>query len=169
MPNDSYYDALKEAYAVAPTNAVVLETLQVTHPSLPDMTIWVVKNDKSLTLGLEDGTPQLFERANFQITKPSAGDNGIQELQLSVDNVDRRVSRFIREAKKYQTPVRVRYRPYVSTDLSTPQMAVPLTLYLKGVSFNDFQVTARASFADLINRRFPTKMYTLEDYPSLGT
>ena len=35
MPNDAYSEAIKEAYASAPTDIVVIDTLEISHPALP--------------------------------------------------------------------------------------------------------------------------------------
>lgn len=165
--NTALSDAIKEAYAVCPSDVAVLETLEISHPSIGG-TIYLVKNREDLTLTLEDDTEHIFEGVGFRMTLPSSGDNGSQSLTLAIDNVDRRVSDFLNTAKNYPDPVTVKYRPYLSSDLTTPQMNPPLVLFLTDVMVNVFEVSGKASFADILNKKFPTELYTRARFPSIG-
>lgn len=165
--NTALSEALKEAYASAPSNVAVLETLEISHPSIGG-TIYIVKNREDLTLTLEDESDHLFEACAFRMSLPASGDSGLQSLTIAIDNVDRRVSDFLNTAKDYQTPVTVKYRPYLSNDYTTPQIETPLVLYLTDISVNVMEVTGKASFADLLNKKFPTELYTRARFPSIG-
>ena len=92
----------------------------------------------------------------------------MQELSIEIDNVDKRISDFIRKASKFQAPVIVRYRPYLTSDLSEPQLDPPLELVLSDVQITETKVTGRASFADIINLPFLSERYTRRRFPSLG-
>jgi hypothetical protein len=166
--NTALKEALVEAYACAPSNVAVLETLEVSHPSLPGGTLYLVKNLADLTFTLEDTSTQLFKACGFNITLPAAGDSGLQELNIAIDNIDRAVSDFVYTASTYEQPVKLVYRPYLSDDLTTPQMDPPLELYLTDVSVTLFQVTGKATFVDVINTKFPADIYTRARFPSLG-
>lgn len=168
MPNDSLSDAIKEAYALAPSNVAALETLQLYHPGLGDA-IFIVKNRTDLTMKLETGESVLFTGCGFSMALPASGDGGVQELTLTIDNVDRRISNFLKAASNFQTPVEVTYRPYLSNDLETPQMNPPLSLYLTDVSVNLFSISGKANFGDLVNKKFPNDYYTRSRFPSLGS
>ena len=165
--NDSYKAALKEAFASCPPNVAVLMTLEFNHESLP-APIYLVNNTEDLNLTLEDGTTKLFEKANFQLQLPEKTDEGIQDLDLKICNVDRRISRFLDNASNFQTKVVCKYRAYLSNDFSQPQNDPPLLLALSDVVANIFAVTAKASFADLVNRKFLNELYTRTNFPSLG-
>lgn len=167
MPSADYTEAIKEAFASAPTNDTVLETIELSHPLLAGP-IYLVKNLEDLTLTLEDATSHLFEGVGFQLSLPPAGDNGLQDLSLSIDNTDRRITDFIKTVKASLDPVEVKYRPYLSSDLTQPQLNVPLVLYLRGLSVTLFEASGKASFADIINRKFPSILYTRAMFPSLG-
>ena len=165
--NDSLSDALKEAMVCAPSDDVYLETLEIRHASIAEP-IYLVRNREDITATLETSDVVVFEAAAFRMALPASGDNGLQELTLAVDNVDRRVSDFFSNAKNYQTPVQCTYRPYLLSDLSEPQMNPPLVLYLSDISITLFEVTAKASFVDLLNKKFPSELYTRARFPSLG-
>jgi len=118
---------------------------------------------------LTDGvTQQLFTARPFTFKLPPAGDKGIQELQLAFDNVDRTVSDFLNGAKEHRSPARVLYCPYLSTDLTAPQLDPPLELSLTDVKVTTHKAVGRATFADLINRRHPRDLYTRSRFPNLG-
>lgn len=167
--NTSLSDAIKEAYACCPTNIAVLETLSLSHPDLPDGTIYMVQGFTEVVATLETAEEVTFEAIPFRFVLPAAGENGRQELTLTIDNVDRRISDFIIAVKESSDPVTVTYRPYLSNDLSGPQMDPPLTLSLQSISVNVYEVSGRATFADVLNRPFPSDFYTRSRFPSLGT
>lgn len=169
MPNTSYQAAIKEAYALAPSDLVILDTIILSHPSLAGETIYMVNALQDYTLTLTDGvTSQLFTARPFSFKLPPAGDKGIQELQIAFDNVDRSVSDFLNGAKDYRTPAKILYCPYLSTDLTTPQLDPPLELNLTDVKVTAHKATGRATFADLINKKHPRELYTRGRFPSLG-
>ena len=167
MPNNSYLPAIREAFAVATADDPPLDTIQISHPSLAD-SIYLVKNREDLVLTLETGLAVTFKGCGFRMALPPAGDNGIQELTISVDNVDREVSDFLDSVKTSKIPVQVTYRPYLASVLTEPQMDPPLVLFLGDAKINVFEATGRASFADLVNKKFPTEYYTRSRFSSLG-
>lgn len=166
--NTALEEALKEAYASAPTNVAILETLEISHPSLPSGTLYLIKNREDLTLTLESGQQKLFTACAFNMALPAAGDSGLQELSITIDNIDRQVSDFVAQAVNYATPVQMLYRPYLSNNLTQPQMNPPLALSLTDVTVTVFQVSGKATFADIINTKFPSDFYTRSRFPSLG-
>lgn len=167
MPNAALTSAIKEAYASAPSNVVVLDTIQVSHPSLGS-SLWLVRNLANITATLETAAEQEFTACGFRMALPSTGDRGLQELTIEIDNVNRVASDFIASVKNSTDPVTITYRPYLSTDLSTPQMDPPLVLYLSDVVITAYSVQGRASFANLLNRQFPNERYLKRRFPSLA-
>lgn len=160
-------EALKEAYAVAP-NVRVYETLEIRHESIEDP-IYIVQDFRALTATLETSEEVIFSPVWFNFNLPTASENGRQDLTLAIDNIDRIVSDFITLAKDYATPVTIIYRPYLSTDLTQPQRDPPLTLVLQDVNINTMQVSGKATFADVVNKKWPTEYYTRARFPSLGS
>ncbi len=159
MPDPTLTDALKEAYAACPDNVVLLHTLQFDHVAFTQP-IRLVLNTESITATLEDGTNQAtFVAANFELTLPEVSDAPVPEVQIAVDNVDREILLNIEAAMADPKKITVTYRPYLSTDLSEPQMNPPMTMQVKHIEADLFRVTARAGFADLSNKRFPGEEY----------
>ena len=167
MANPSLKDAIIEAYARAPTEVVILDTLQISHPALAE-DLFLVQDLVANDFTLEDLSVETFEPVGFRFTLPATGDRALQELALEIDNTDLRITDFINTIKNQPGETKVRYRPYLSTDLTSPQMDPPLLLFLKNISINESSIQGRATFADIINRKFPNQLYTRARFPSLG-
>jgi len=165
--NTALSEAIKEAFALAPSNVVYLETLEIIHPQIVD-SIRLVKDRANHDFRLESGVVKTFEAAGFRMALPQSGDNGLQELTIGIDNVDRRVSDFLNTAATYGEMVTVIFRPYLSTDPNTVQMNPPLELYLTDIAVTALEVTGKATFANINNKPFPTERYTRSRFPSLG-
>jgi len=167
MPNTSLKDAIKEAFAYCPSSVVIYDTLEIRQPGVQD-SVFIVRSHQAITATDEDGNVREFEPVGFQFTLPPTDDQGFQSLNISIDNVGRRVKDFVETAKSEQVPVEVVYRPFLSDDLSRPQMIPPLILYLKDIRISTLQVTGKATFMDVVNKKFPSELYTRDRFPSLG-
>lgn len=166
--SEAWNSALKEAFASAPVGVVIINTLELSHPAL-ESALFLVQDYAPHTCTLEDGvTNQVFQPAPFRFTLPATGQNGLQELNIAIDNVDQQVSDFLEAIGSNPEPVLVRYRAYLSTDKTQPQNGVPLTLYMSDVRVNQVEVVGRASFADIINRPFLSTIYTGGKFPGLA-
>lgn len=165
--NESFTAAIKEAFALAPTTKVILHTLEIRQDGVQDP-IWIVQSRRTLEAKDELGVDRVFEPVGFQFALPPSNEEGFRSLTLSIDNVGRRVMDFVETAKTERETVVIRYRPYLSDDLTGPQMDPPLELYLKDIQVNTHQVSGRATFADVVNKKFPSQTYTRERFPALG-
>lgn len=165
--NSAYQELIKEAFALAPSNSVVYETLEILQEGVQDP-IYIVRARESITVLDENGIQKTFEPVGFQLTLPPSNEEGFPSLNIGVDNINRRISDFVNLAKSEVVPVQVIYRPYVSTDLARPQMIPPTLLYLKDVAMTTFQATGKATFMDVVNAKFPSELYTRGRFPSLA-
>ncbi len=165
--NPALEAAIKEAYAIAPSGVIVYDTLEIRQTGVQSA-IFLVKSNRELVALDENGIERTFEPSGFSIALPASNAEGFRSLSVAVDNLDRRASDFIQAAKDSRVEVEVIYRPYVSTDLTQPQMNPPLRLFLKDVQLNEIQVIGKATFMDVVNRRFPSQLYTREMFPALG-
>lgn len=163
----SYTEALKEAYAIAPASKAVLHTLEIRQEGVQDP-VYIVKARRAWAALDENGDSLTFLPVNFDFTLPAATEDGFQSLNLTVDNINRRASDFAEIAKSVEVPVVVVYRPYLSDDPTGPQMVPPLELFLEDIQITELTVTGRATFMDIVNKKFPSEIYTRERFPSLG-
>ncbi|MES2180731.1 MAG: DUF1833 family protein [Pseudomonadota bacterium] len=176
----SYSEAIAEAYASAPENSVILNTLEFRHPNFIDpdtgaiIAIRVVNDHVDLNATLEATAPAnagqtvLFKAVRFSFKRPSETDGAsLPEITITVSNVARILIPYLDQAKESRTPIEVTYRPYLASDLTGPHMNPPLTLTLRSVNADMNNVTAQAGFGDLVNRRFPKTDYTAKKFPGL--
>lgn len=168
MPNNSLDDALKEAYALAPADQVILDTLEIQYSGLPEV-LYLVRDRVPHDLTLEDASTHTFQPTAFRFVAPGAGKDGLQQLRLAIDNVGEEVTDFFEALGTELTePVEVTYRPYLSTDTSAPQMDPPLRLFLTDVELTAFEITGRATFTSVVNAKYPTEYYSRDRFPGLG-
>ncbi len=165
--NDALQDAIKEAFAIAPANKVTIHTLEIRQDTVQSP-IYLAQARRSVTATDENSVTKIFEASGFQFSLPPSNEEGFQSLNVAIDNIGRRVSDFLTAAQGSQVPVEMIYRPFLSDDLSTPQMIPPLVLYLKEVVVGEIQVTGKATFMDVTNKKFPLELYTRQRFPSLG-
>ena len=155
MPNDNLTDAIAEAYASAPSDIVILHTLELRHPAFVDengqpSAIRVVRDNADLRATLEASAPLnggeevLFKSFAFEISLPETNDRSSPEAIVTIDNVSREIVHNIELAVVSQEVIKVSYRPYLSTDLSTPQYDPPLHLTLTDITADVFQVSGKA-------------------------
>lgn len=175
----AYSEALKEAYAVAPVDVVILHTLEIYHPTFVDddgnpTAARIVRDNQDMIATLENtaivngGEQVLFKALPFDFILPSESDNSSSpELTMTIDNVSRELVRLLNLSIGSTDLIQITYRPYLSTDLTGPHINPPLTLTLRSVNVSLTRVTAKAGFQDFINRKFPKLDYTNEKFPGL--
>ena len=161
-----YSDAIKEAYAMAPVDSVTYETLEIQHALDPSIYLVAANEDKQLRL--EDNTLVTFKYAPFTLKLPKSGSGGDFSMSLTMFNYQNVVSNYLQTVKGTGRRIKAIYRPYLSTDTTKmPQLNPPMTLYLTNININKLNVTATASFSDVVNKKVPTKRYDPNIYTSL--
>lgn len=192
MPNtdDLWTQALQEAYATAPTEEVILHTLELRHPAFVEEGVPVaarVVADFGVQTEAGDPDPDLyghmltleadapmnagetvkFLSCMFDFKGPNQLENGIPSIELKLDNVSEIISQYMRDAIAINATLDVTYREYLLSDTSAPGYI------LNGFTLSDVRITSTnavgtARFADLYNKSFPNKVYRADDYPGLA-
>lgn len=129
---------------------------------------YIVQDRVAWNLTLETEETQEFQPVGFRMDLPKSGDNGIQELNIEIDNVGKQILAFIKSVRGSRTPVTVKYRVFISSDTSAPVDPVPLVLYLKKIQVTAMVISGQATFLDLATKRFPNEDYTRSRFTSLG-
>jgi hypothetical protein len=179
MPDPSLSQAIKEAYAAAPSDVVILHTLELRHPAFVDddgivTAIRVVRDHVELTARLEIAAPMdggamvTFVALAFDLSLPPIDTAPVPEITVTLDNVSREIVRHLDAAVATQDKIEITYRPFLSTDLEGPQMDPPITLVLTEVEANALQITGRARMLDIGNKAFPAEIYTAKRFPGLA-
>jgi hypothetical protein len=173
-----YSQALKEAYASAPINEVILDTLEIYHPAFVDdagkpAPARVVRAYEDLYAVLESDAPMnpgqqvRFQALAFDFKLPGFEEGRTPELQITLDNVGRELVGYLEAAASDPNVITVIYRPYLVSDLSGPQMDPPITMLVTNVSVDVFQVQINASLDDVNNWAFPHRVYQPAEFPGL--
>lgn len=163
--SETLTDAIREAYATAQSDVLFWDTIEIRNPDADP--VYLIQDRVNRDLTLETGVTVTFIACGFRLSLPSSGDNGVQELGVSIDNVDRGISQFLRQIAESSEDIRLIYRPYMSSDTTRPQMDPPLVLFLSDIVVNAIEVVGRAAFADILNRKFLTETYNPRRFPAL--
>ncbi|WP_288078450.1 DUF1833 family protein [Pseudomonas sp.] len=172
MTDIALSQALKEAYASAPSAEVILHTLELRHPSFTQP-LRVVNDHATLSARLEASAPANpstwvdFVPFSFRFRLPDVQSTGMPELEVEIDNVSAEVLAYIDQAAQSTSLIELTYRPFLASDLTAPQMDPPITLVLHDVEASIFSIRARASFGEYGNRRFPGETYDAQRFPGL--
>jgi hypothetical protein len=172
VPQPNLDAAIKEAYASAPADEVILHTLELWHSAF-DQPIRVVRDRTDFNATLENSAPRnagqsvTFVGYPFDIVPPEVTDKSLPQCVIEIDNVSREILANIEQAMGGTELVTAIYRAYIASDPSGPQNDPPMTLTLTSVSATLFRIRANAGFPDLANRRFPRLEYTATRFPGL--
>lgn len=178
MPDSKLSQAIKEAYASAPSGVIIIHTLEFRHQNFRDefnqpTAIRVVLGHQQLEARLEADAPQdplayvIFIPMAFELSLPNVEHLAMPEIGISIDNVSREIEDNLTIAAASPYPVEVTYRPYLNTDLTEPQMNPPLTMTLISAEADDFKVTARAVYGNAANVLCPREVYTGARFPGI--
>ncbi len=172
MPDTSLSQAIKEAYAAAPSDVVTLHTLEFRHPAFTQP-LRVILDHIDHTCTLEEGAPEdpgaavLFVGYAFDIVLPTVDAGAAPEVVITIDNVSMEIEDSINAALATTDKVQVTYRPYLSTDLTAPQMKPPMTLTISNITADRYRLSARAQLGDYANKAFPGESYSATRFPGL--
>lgn len=133
MPDSTLSEALKEAYASAPSDVILLHTLELRHPTFVDdhgnsTAIRVVRDHINHTCTLENSAPLNHGEAvefiamAFDLELPPVNNTPTPEISVTIDNVSTEMIAYLDRAIETQDMIELTYRPYLSDDLTTPQM-----------------------------------------------
>lgn len=172
MPDSALSNAIKEAYAIAPTSSVIYYTLEIWHSAF-DEPIRVVNAKRSIDARLESGAPRdagaivTFTALAFELIPPNVDTAALPTCTIRIDNVDRQIGRALDTAVIAGGKISVIFRQFLSDSLSAgPEIDFEMTMI--AVSLDAFKVTAQCGFPDLLNRNFPNLDYNLDEFPGLA-
>lgn len=175
MPDPTYSEALREAYASAPADQVIWHTLEFWAPAL-SVPIRVVRDVAPLDARIEAsatrdaGAIVTFMPYAFDVVPPDVTAETIPEVTIEIDNVGREILTQIDAAVISGQPIEVIYRQYLSDTASTgPENDPPLCLTLTKISATPMRIRAVAGFPALQDRQFPRLVYDLDSYPGLAS
>lgn len=168
MPNDDLSEAIKEAYAHTSHNNVTINTLELRHPNISGGALYLVQNPIALNLTLETGQVIQFNPAGFDFSLPSVSEDGVNEINISIDNVGVEVMRLVNAVVDSRKALSVSYRPYLEGFPDAPELVTPYVFTMSNLVVTELTVQGRAVLRDMVNKPFPSVYYTRTRFPSLG-
>ena len=180
--NTNYTEALKEVGSLNHRDIPILETVSIYHPT--GGSINIVNDREPLTAWAGAGSYDLkviYEAGSFSLSLPQSNSDGVSFVNVAFPNIDGKASKFLKSVPVESTaPISLVYRIYLGTNdlgynpdthfngYALPQNEPPLTVEVLGVQITPFQINARATFRSLVNAKYPSKLYTIEDFPALN-
>lgn len=190
MANKALSAAMKEAIAVAHTDRVILQTLELRHPGFvneegANIPLRVVSNSRDpIDAKLEASAPVnggdtvRFLPFPFEAIPPGERGNESTRLQIVVSAVLNRLQyaegvlsldEYLEQAIADGSPLDCTYRLHLSNDLATAQLDPALHFQMESVTSDDLSIRGTAVFPDEHNRRFPADLYDRDNAPLLFT
>jgi Domain of unknown function (DUF1833) len=172
MSDPTLKQAIAEAYASAPSDVIIFETIEIRHSALT-VPARCVRDHQVLNARLELAAPidpglyVDFQPLAFRLELPSVTPNGVTEIKVALDAVDFELVKSLRAASESGEPIELTYRLYLSNDLTGPQNDPPMHFTLTAPVVSDYSIEATANLPSLVNLAFPTTDYTLTQFPGL--
>jgi hypothetical protein len=178
---DPWSAALAEAYAAAPQDVDVLDTLELRHPALVDALgapspIRLVRDHRDWQLQLEAGAPLdggevvTFVKLGFDIDLPDSTE-AAPAARLSLSAVNRDVIAAAEQIITVRAPVEVTYRAYIAPAEGAPPPEpswVVDGLKLRVAEADLQRMSGLLTFDLLANRAFPALTYRRQEFPGLA-
>lgn len=142
---------------------VIIDTLQIT---VGGVDYWLTNGWDDITVTLENGQQATFIASAIDIALPARNDDGTQDLKFAISNIEGKVSTTIRNALENKSYGSIRFRRYVSSDLTAPA-ARPYTLKIKSGFWKASVVNITAGYMNILDTAWPRYRYTLPDFPGL--
>lgn len=178
--SEPWSEAMAEAYASAPADVVILDTLELRHPALVDEEenpdpIRVVRDLRAWDLKLETGAPLnagetvAFRAALFDMDPPESTE-AAPSARVSIDAVDRKIIAALEQIMVVRAPIEVTYRAFIAPAAGDPAPEpgwVIEGLKARSVDADTRRMTAQLTFDLLGNKAFPGRIYTRREFPGL--
>ena len=169
--------ALSEPYAISLASNTIgdpaLRTLELRHPRFTDEDgnatgIYIVNDYRNLTATDEDSNTHTFIGLPFKYVMPEQTDSGAPKASsVEIDNVSREVLRVLLQARESDDPVEIVERMYLPSDTTAPHVLPVTVAELSSPVASVETVSAQITFGSLTNKKFPARVYTLEEFPTL--
>jgi hypothetical protein len=169
----SYSKGYAEAIASATIGDPILQTFEFRHPEFVDengdaTSYWIVNNIRNLVATDENSETHTYLAIPLEFVPPEQSDTGAPKPGgLKIDNVSREITRLLMLARESDIPVEAVERRYLPSDTSAPHV-LPVTVYeLANPEVNVESATVQLTFGHLTNKKFPARIYTVEEFPGL--
>lgn len=142
---------------------VIFNTLQIT---IKGRNFWLVEAFDDVVITTESGVTVTCKATAMQVGLPSRNEDGTQDLQFAIADIEGEVSSLIRDELDNLNGAMLTFRRYESTNLSVPA-APPMTLPIKGGYWKYSAVHIKAGFMNILDMAWPRFRYILSLFPGL--
>jgi len=113
------------------------------------------------------GTLQTFLPIPISMVLPKIDDSGNASMSITMGNVGLEPIYFLdRAIVDGETPITCWYSVFIDGDVE-PKIDPWIEFTMSNITANETAVTASATRADILNRRFPRIIYKVEEWPGL--
>lgn len=157
---------LIRVYASGGVQEMWVECLSISHPLFSST--WNITNSPYMFIATtEEGNSITYEPYPFRASLAGTGESGNQDIEVVISNVERTpVDEIERACEDPTQQIQMVYRIWVEANLTAPGYVVD-GLSISEVSITETEIVARASSSDMLNRAFPTVLYTPARFPGL--
>lgn len=176
---DAWTEAWEEAEASVPASIFYYYTIELQHPAFVDdvegpfsIRVCTGITEDFVLLTLEDsalfnpGEEVEFKGVMFWAEFPEFAEGKTPESAVVVDNVVDDIVPYLALAVQQQADLKMIYRVYRNDDTSEPCYG-PVEFVIKNVKQTGTRLTGTATLDDLANKKFPSKVYTFNQFPGL--
>ncbi|GLK71716.1 DUF1833 family protein [Ancylobacter dichloromethanicus] len=173
----TYTDAWAEGEANCVTDGAQFITVELQHPGFVDeadqpIPLRYVLDVMERAFALEEdaafdtGETVTFEPAGFECEHPTMAEGRPPVARLRLDDVSGALVVHLDKAKTFRADLKVIIRGYRADYPAAPSYG-PIELVLTDITKDSTGVEGTATIVDFGDRKVPSRVYTLEDYPGL--
>lgn len=155
---------LEVVYASAPTDEVIIPTLEIKSAAFDTIRICNGFDDREVTL--ETAEVVTFEAAGLDVALPAANTSGQQELMFAVGDVMGEATRAVMAATDAGATITATYRAYLLSDLSGPSGPI-YDMDIVGAQFEGGLAQITAAYFDFLNTLWQRDRYTADFAPGI--
>ena len=168
--------AWEEAVASCPTDARVVDTLELQHPAILldgiNRPARMVNDVVARPLGIElsgafdPGEMVEFAPSAFGAAFPEYSEGQVPTCTIEMDNVARELTAYLEAALGYNAELTAIFRQY---SLAEPSELIygPVAFTIRNVRVSGTRITGAARVSNLAVKKFPTRVYTRARFPGL--
>ena len=164
---------LKENYTISPSDEVQIHSIQLDFiravgGASGRTFVNAYDSNTPLNLKREDGVNIAVERRWFKISVPPVNDRGVVAGSLDIENVDLAITDILKSIEGTLNPIELTYRIYLSNSTHLPPLVnPPPVFYLSNAVISANLVRFKLVHPNLVNRNYPSRVYTISDFPQL--
>lgn len=155
---------LDVVYASAPTDEVIIPTLEISSSAFD--TIRICNGFEDHTVTLETSEVVVFEASGLDIALPASDTSGQQELMFAVGDVLGAATKAVQAATDAGATITAKFRPYLVSDLSAPAGPV-FEMAVVGAQFEAGMAQITCAYFDFLNTLWQRARYTASFAPGI--